>query len=203
TINNDWQDQNYSLETKHFGKTHSAVNLANCLMETVTQWQLERNDKGPAITTDNASNIFQAVKESGLGQHIGCFAHTINLATQRWLKIPQMNRLLGRVRRVKTYFYKSTSAKSCLKLTQTILDIAQHELLLGVPTRRDSCLNTFKRLTTMICRQKHPTVSLIHPLKDMLLRHLEVTPYDHRLLSDIKTAISSDLKPNYVLKTEK
>lgn len=205
----------------------------------MTQWQLERNGKGPAITTDNASNIVRAVKESGLGQHIGCFAHTINLATQRGLKVSQVDRLLGRVRRVVTYFHKSTSAASCLKLMQLRLGKPQHKLLMDVPTRWNSSfdmcsryleqqapvyaalvemkkvsdvatlsesdvqnienivevLRPLKTVTTMMCSQKHPTVSLIHPLKEMLLGHLKISPSDNSLVSDIKKAISSDLKP--------
>ncbi|WAR20871.1 hypothetical protein MAR_014845 [Mya arenaria] len=118
-----------------YGGHGHAVNLASGLAETVTQWQLERNGKGPAVTTDNVSNIVRAVKESSLGPHMGCFANTINLATQRGRKVQQVHRVLGRLRRVVTYVHKSTSVTSCLKLMQTKLDIAQHKLLLDVPTR--------------------------------------------------------------------
>lgn len=215
--------------------------MASGLHDTITtSWELGRNGKGPAISTDNASNIVRAVKDSGLSPHVGCFAHTLNLATQRGLKVSQVDRLLGRVRRAVTFFHKSTSASSILKVMQEKLDLPKHKLLMDVPTRWNSSfdmceryleqqvavyatllevkksvkdivtlsesdlqnieevikiLKPLKTVTTLMCSQKHPTVSLIHPLKEMLLRQLEVLPSDNMLVSDIKTAISNDLKP--------
>ncbi|XP_046361033.1 uncharacterized protein LOC124138441 [Haliotis rufescens] len=58
-------------------------------------------------------------------------------------------------------------------------------------------LKPLKTATTLMCSQKHPTVSLIHPLKEMLLKQLEVCPNDSGLVSDVKQAISNDLKPRY------
>ncbi|WAR20874.1 hypothetical protein MAR_014848 [Mya arenaria] len=50
---------------------------------------------------------------------------------------------------------------------------------------------------SLIELKKSPeTPTLIHPLNEMLLGHLEVSPSDNTLLSDIKTAISSGLKPS-------
>ena len=57
-----------------------------------------RNEEMPALTTDNAKNIINAGKLAGLEPHIGCEAHIINLATQRGLQVPQLDRLLGRIR---------------------------------------------------------------------------------------------------------
>ena len=58
-------------------------------------------------------------------------------------------------------------------------------------------LKPLKTVTTMMCSQKHPTVSLIHPLKEMLLRQLQPLPTDNTLVTDVKTVISSDLRPRY------
>lgn len=54
--------------------------------------------------------IINAGKLAGLHPHVGCFAHVINLATQRGLKVAQMDRLLGRVRRIVKFFHKSSTA---------------------------------------------------------------------------------------------
>ncbi|KAK0141192.1 Zinc finger BED domain-containing protein 1 [Merluccius polli] len=51
-------------------------------------------NKDPAIVTDNAANMVHAVELMAL-LHIGCFAHTINLASQAALKVPAVARLLG------------------------------------------------------------------------------------------------------------
>ncbi|KAK6186650.1 hypothetical protein SNE40_005936 [Patella caerulea] len=61
-IDNDWHVQNYTLETKQFSQSHTAENLAASLMLTISEWNLTRNERGPAIATDNASNIVKAVK---------------------------------------------------------------------------------------------------------------------------------------------
>ncbi|KAH3852588.1 hypothetical protein DPMN_095100 [Dreissena polymorpha] len=55
-------------------------------------------------------------------------------------------------------------------------------------------LRPLKTVTKMMCSQKHPTVSLIHPMKEMLLGHLETSMSVNSLVSDIKKAISSDRK---------
>ncbi|KAH3734330.1 hypothetical protein DPMN_040769 [Dreissena polymorpha] len=51
----------------------------------------------------------------------------------------------------------------------------------------------------MMCSQTHPTVTLIHPLKEMLLRQLEVQPSESTMALEIKKAINSDLKPRLTL----
>ena len=125
-VNSQWKVENFVLETKKFNESHTSENLAHELKETVIRWDLVRNGKNPAISTDNASNIVRAVHESGLSPHIPCFAHTLNLATQRGLKVSQVDRPLGRVRRVIAFFHKSTSATSSLSLMQTKLDLPDH-----------------------------------------------------------------------------
>lgn len=48
----------------------------------------------------HARNIVNAISEAGLGPQIGCFAHTINLASQKATGINQVSRVLGRIRNV-------------------------------------------------------------------------------------------------------
>lgn len=47
----------------------------------VAEWDLKRHGYMPALTTDNAKNIMNAGELAGMKPHIGCVAHTINLAT--------------------------------------------------------------------------------------------------------------------------
>ncbi|XP_046568649.1 E3 SUMO-protein ligase ZBED1-like [Haliotis rubra] len=58
-------------------------------------------------------------------------------------------------------------------------------------------LKPLKTVTTLMCSQKNPTVSLIHPLKEMLLKQLQVKPEDSDLVSELKSTISNDLQPRY------
>lgn len=65
------------------------------------------------ITTDNASNISRAVKDSGY-THIRCFAHTVNLAVQKGLS--HIDPQLVKMRKVVTYIRRSSKATIALQV---------------------------------------------------------------------------------------
>ncbi|XP_021375193.1 zinc finger BED domain-containing protein 1-like [Mizuhopecten yessoensis] len=224
--------------------SHTGENLAFSLKSTIAEWELERHGKGPTITTDNASNIVCGVKEANLSPHILCFAHTINLATQRGLHISQTDRLLGKSRKIVFFFHRSTTASAILKNNQAKLELPQHKLIMDVQTRWNSSYDMLERYTEqqaaifstllnkavkknlrdlvtlsdgdvenvetliqvlkplktvskLMYNERNPTVSLIHPLKETLLKQLEVLPGDNALVSAVKTAIINDLRPRY------
>lgn len=62
------------------------------------------------ITTDNARNISKAVEESHF-DHVRCFAHTVNLAVQKGLKVTGITSQLARIRKIVKYFRKSNKGK--------------------------------------------------------------------------------------------
>lgn len=53
--------------------------------------------------------------------HVRCYAHVLNLATQKALKIQAVERLFGRIRHVVTYFHKSPTAKHILEKKQKLV----------------------------------------------------------------------------------
>ena len=65
--------------TKHFPGSQTSDNLASALGQTVVKWKLTRTRCGPAIYTDNTSNIAKAVTDAGYSLHVGCFAHTLKV----------------------------------------------------------------------------------------------------------------------------
>ncbi len=95
-IDTYWQMKNHVLQTRVLNDSHTRVNLGEVLREACEEWRIR--DKKPALVTDNASNMAIAGEEANLSPHIKCFAHTINLATQKRLKCACATRLLGRVR---------------------------------------------------------------------------------------------------------
>lgn len=123
------------LQTTAMDESHTAEHLSEFLIQVVAQWNLKRNGELPALVTDNARNIINAGKLAGLHPHVGCFAHVINLATQRGLKVAQMDRLLGRVRHIVKFFHKSSTAMAVLKNKQTLLELPNHKLIGDVSTR--------------------------------------------------------------------
>lgn len=111
-ISTDWVLVSNILQTRALFENHTGNNIAKLLTEAMNEWGL--NDKVPAIVTDNAANMLRAV---GLTEtlHIGCFAHVLNMASQAALKMPAVSRLLGRLKRISTFFHRSTIASHELK----------------------------------------------------------------------------------------
>lgn len=73
-------------------------------------WQSELNlsSRTIAVTTDNAANIVNAVRETdGLVPQIGCFAHIVNLAAMKAVGINSVSHLLGKIRKVVAFFIKA------------------------------------------------------------------------------------------------
>ena len=68
-----------------------------------------------------------------------------------------------------------------------------------------SVLKPIKTVTTILSGESFPTVSMIHPLKEMLLQQLrKVNNEDDKLVSDVKKAISQDLESRceYLIKNQ-
>lgn len=80
------------------------------------------------IVTDNASNTLAAMQLEENLTHVSCFAHTLNLAAQRALKLNTVSRVLGRVRRITGYFHRSTTACEALKVSVKALGLEDYKL---------------------------------------------------------------------------
>lgn len=144
-INDDWEIQNPVLQTRPIYEAHTSEHLAEVLREVVVEWKLDRQNSTIPVTTDNAKNIVNASNAAGLSPHIGCLAHTVNLASQKGLGVNQISRLLGRVRRVVTFFHRSTTAAAILKSKQDMLQLPPHKLVQDVITRWNSSYDMITR----------------------------------------------------------
>uniref|UniRef100_A0A3B1JJI0 Zinc finger BED domain-containing protein 1-like n=1 Tax=Astyanax mexicanus TaxID=7994 RepID=A0A3B1JJI0_ASTMX len=144
-VNNEWEIESPVLQTRPIYESHTSDNLAEVLQEAVLEWKLDRQNTTIPVTTDNAKNIVNASNAAGLSPHIGCFAHTVNLASQKGLGVNQISRLLGKVRRVVTFFHKSTTAAAVLKAKQEMLQLPPHKLIQDVATRWNSSYDMLTR----------------------------------------------------------
>ncbi|XP_034023290.1 zinc finger BED domain-containing protein 1-like [Thalassophryne amazonica] len=144
-VNNDWEIESPVLQTRPIYESHTSDNLAEVLKEAVLEWKLDKQNTTIPVTTDNAKNIVNASNAAGLSQHIGFFAHTENLASQKGLGVNQISRLLSKVRRVVTFFHKSTTAAVVLKAKQEMLQLPPHKLIQDVTTRWNSSYDMLKR----------------------------------------------------------
>lgn len=115
--------------------SHTTINIADML--TGAKQELGLTSKDPAVVMDNAANTVRAIEIMQL-MHIGCFAHQLNLTSQAGLKIPAVSYLLARVRRIATFFHRSTTANHILKEKQKLLQLPAHKLTVDVVTRWNS-----------------------------------------------------------------
>ena len=123
-------------------ESHTGESIAAVLLEAVEEWCIPTD---PPLVTDNASNMEAAAREAQLSIHIGCFAHVLNLACGRALKLANVHRLLGRVRRIVGYFHRSALANTILKEKQKTLALKEHKLIQDVQTRWNSAVDMIER----------------------------------------------------------
>lgn len=90
----------------------------------MVKWGIEKKVK--VITMDNASNMDIAIQVSGAELKLRCFAHTLNLASNKALNDPSLLKVLGRVRSVVTFFHKSNIATELLKVKREGLNLSTH-----------------------------------------------------------------------------
>jgi hypothetical protein len=66
----------HTLKTTQFDEKHTGINIKNDLYERMVSWNI--NEKVKIVTTDNGSNMINAVSLLGW-THLPCFGHTLNL----------------------------------------------------------------------------------------------------------------------------
>lgn len=120
------------LHKKAINESHVGPNMAERLKNVAEDRQIAKKDS--VLVTDNTSNMAVAA-ELGKFPHVKCYAHMLNLASQRALKLPTVSRLLGRVRRITTFFHRNTAAKHQLEEKQKLLGLAKHKLKTDASTR--------------------------------------------------------------------
>ncbi|KAI4793333.1 hypothetical protein KUCAC02_032795 [Chaenocephalus aceratus] len=88
-IDDEWVLQNHVLQTRVFTEAHTGNTLAMLLQEVCREWKTE--DRNPALVTDNARNMMLAGVGAQMEPHVRCIAHTLNLASQKALKVDRVS----------------------------------------------------------------------------------------------------------------
>ncbi len=141
-ISDEWEMVTHVLQTRAMHESHTSSNIADLLKRAVDKWGLQ--DKDVAIVVDNTSNMTTTAELASM-LHFKCFAHTLNLASQHGLKMPAVQSLLGRVRRITSFFRRSTIGSYVLKQKQKLLNLEQHKLKTDVVTRWNSAHDMLQR----------------------------------------------------------
>jgi hypothetical protein len=160
------------LSTKEMTESHTAQNIAEDFKRVLEEYSLlVRN---VTVTTDNAANITAAMNIIGL-TNIRCMAHTLNLACQKALKISAIDRILGKVRRVVSFFRRSTTANNMLQKTMTQMSMQVLKPIIDVPTRWNSSFDMLERFV------KIRPAMYITCTSNAQLRNQQDTLNDHEL----------------------
>ena len=133
--------QSHMLGTCEFSDAHTAVNIAEELQQILQDWKLP-TDCLSAATTDNDWNIAMAMEILGW-PHMPCFSHTLQLAVEDAMKLPEVSKALARCRRLVSHF--NHSSKSTYLLRQK-LHHKQLSLVQDVPTRWNSAYYMVERI---------------------------------------------------------
>ncbi|CAM4556529.1 unnamed protein product [Leuciscus chuanchicus] len=144
--------------------------------------------KSFVLQTHNASNMDIAVRESGLHPHIKCLAHVVNLASKRGLAVSRVAHL-GHVRRITTFFHKSTTATAVLTNKQTQLELPRHKLITDVPTRWNSTYDMLARYL-----EQQAAVSAVLSCPGIRRNAREIDTLDNADISDVEDIVKL-LKP--------
>ncbi|KAL3877390.1 hypothetical protein ACJMK2_035102 [Sinanodonta woodiana] len=167
-----------------------------------------------------------AASEAVCNPHIGCYAHTLNLAAQKGLRINHVSRLLGRIRRIVSFFSQhlpkhkliqdvctrwnsaadmierfleyatltSKEIRSVNKYVSTLseTDISNAELVLA-------CFKPLRRVTTVLCTEETPSISIILPLQNQLSTLMAPSDHDLTSVRYMKATIVNDLSTRIMI----
>lgn len=120
---------------------HCAGNIANSLSAVLNEWNLL--NKVVTIVTDNDAYMKKACELMKI-KHLPCVSHAINLLVHDLLKIDSMVPLLGKGKRIVSFFKSSSIATEKLKNAQT--SERCYALIQEVPTRFNSAYCTIQRI---------------------------------------------------------
>ena len=134
----------YLLETVEFPVAHTGVNIAAELQLVLDNWKLPE-DNLSAVTTDNGSNIVAAF-DITRWLRMPCFSHTLQLAVEVVLKLPEVSRALARSRQLISHFNRSSKSTYLFKQKQISLQHKQLSLVQDVSTRWNSAYYMAERL---------------------------------------------------------
>lgn len=143
-IDSSWNLKHYCLQIQEITESHTAVNLADDLKNSLEQWEIL--DRVVMITTDNAANITNAVVNELELPHFGCVGHVLQLSIGKAFKLSQVDRVLGKVKKLVAHFQRSNNETYALREKQDVLHLPKHELIQECITRWSSCYKMLERV---------------------------------------------------------
>ncbi|XP_078682098.1 E3 SUMO-protein ligase ZBED1-like [Branchiostoma floridae x Branchiostoma belcheri] len=138
-----WDLQVKVLQTLKADVSQTGENIAAEVSKCLDDFGL--TGKVHVMTTDNAKAMVNAIASAGISLSLNCFAHTLNLATQKAMLVPTVVTMLSVIRPVVTYFRNSYLGKVVLQEKQKALNKPTHALILDCKTRWNSAYMMVER----------------------------------------------------------
>ena len=140
-FNKDFTMQARVLQTRVLDERHTGENISVALNHALECWQIQ--DKVSVITTDNASNMGVAVQISDIDLKIGCFAHTLDLATKKAVDV--IKPITRKMKPVIAFIHRSHVGSKVFSEKQEALGTPKHKLIMDVETRWNSTYIMYER----------------------------------------------------------
>ena len=142
-VDEGWQMRSFVLETSHIDEAHTIVNLAAALKMVTEKWNITK--KVHCAITDAASNITGAIR-SNRWNSLVCFAHRLNLVVTCAINdVEELQAIVDGIKRIVTYFHKSSKATDKLTAIQDRLGLPNHRLIQHVDSRWNSVFYMMER----------------------------------------------------------
>ena len=101
-IDLEWNLQSHCLQVNYMPEDHTGENLQDALSTSLTEWGINSTSL-VSITTDSGSNIKLAC-ELLSWMRLSCFGHNLDLAINKGLKDPRIDRVISKCRKVVSSF---------------------------------------------------------------------------------------------------
>ena len=125
----------------------------------LAEWSLPVDGIIAAIT-DNGANITAAIEMLEV-PYLPCFSHTLQLAVEQALKLPEVPKITGRCKRLVAHFNRSPKSYYLLHQKQIASGHKKHSLINDVVTRWNSSYYMIER----ILEQQQPLCTTLLELK--------------------------------------
>lgn len=126
----------FLISVHEFSDRHTAENIVEEINDVLAKWNLLAHGI-VAATTDNGANITAAIEILKV-PHLSCFSHTLELAVEQALKLPEVSKIIGWCKRHVAHFNHSHKSYYLLHQKQIVLVHKQHSLINDVVTRWNS-----------------------------------------------------------------
>lgn len=136
--------------TRTVHESHTGENIARQFSNAVEEWGI----RDPFAVSDHAANMVNAFTSHLDWPHMGCLGHCLNLIVKKGLRLPNVSKLVSKVRRLFAHFRRSHISAQQLREKQIQLTIPTHKLLIDVETRWNSTLIMLERFL-----EQEPAVS--------------------------------------------